>query len=104
MATLTLFATPTKEPLFIGKIRIPGAVYDVAYRGQVFKMHKPLRPSGIFYGPGWMFSLNSVPVCVLMNMDSDNALAEFERLSGLLGERFDSKLGETLERNAKKVR
>lgn len=104
MAPLTLVATPAKEPLFIGKIRIPGAVYDVEYRGKTFKMHKPLRPSGIFYGPGWMFSFDGVPVCVLMHMDGDNAIAEFERLSGMLGERFDGKLSETLARNAKKVR
>lgn len=101
---MTLVATPAKGALFIGKLRIPGAVYDVEYRGRLFKIHKPLRPSGIFYGPGWMFSLDGVPVCVLMHMDLENAVVEFERLSGLLGERFDSKLDETLARNAKKVR
>ena len=104
MAQLTLVATAIKEPLFIGKLRIPGAVYAVEYRGRTFKVHKPLRPSGVFYGPGWMFSVDGIPVCVLMHMDLENAIAEFERLSDMLGDRYEGKLKDTLVKNAKKVR
>lgn len=104
MAQLTITSTPFTGAYFIGKVKVPGKIYEVVYKHRTFMMHKPIRPSGVFYGPGWMFSIMGVPVCVIMNMDENNALAEFERLSEMLGERFSIKLDETLSRNARKIR
>jgi len=101
---LSIESQPYTDNYFVGRTKVPGTMYSFEYRGYRFVMHKPMRPSGLFYGPGWMFSISGVPVCVIMNMDASNALAEFERLSELLGDRFEPKLRETMARNGKKVR
>lgn len=96
--------TQISQPYFIGRTRIPTPVYSFEYAGRTIHVHKPLRPSGVFYGPGWQCSHEGVPICVFMNVDFIEATETFVRLSNMLGDDYEPKLVATLERNAKKVK